>query len=398
LVDSVTGLSGYIWGNALGWINLNPTGQGVRFANSTTGLLEGKAWSQVSGWINFGVSGQPVTINPSTGEFSGWAWTGGPEGGWIKFDCGDSSSCVKTTWRNSSNGGGGGVPLIDVCANIDGLQTSIPVGFTVDKYGKCTKSVDLCPNILGDQVQIPSGYTYDDFGFCVPEALDYCKNIDGAQRSVPNNYFLDEKGDCVVKPKDYCPNDQGIQSSYDECSKKEIDVCINLPGLQRIAPSNYTLVNGSCFENSFDFCPNIVGTQFYIPENMTVSSDGNCVKELIDICRNLSGAQEELPIGFEKEGEDCLFIQTKNDEEVRVIAFSFIPKNIQIASSNFVLKEGVRSIDKVVKKDLTSKPYMVDLVSTSILVLSLILLIILIILTIRFIKKRLTHEGLRSGL
>ncbi len=76
LVDDVSGISGKIWGNELGWITLNPTGAGLEL-NPTTGAVTGKAWSQVSGWINFSPTGQGVFIDTTTGEFSGWAWTGG---------------------------------------------------------------------------------------------------------------------------------------------------------------------------------------------------------------------------------------------------------------------------------------------------------------------------------
>lgn len=399
LVDSVTGLSGYVWGNALGWINLNPTGQGVRFANQSSGLLTGKAWSQVSGWINFGVTGQSVSINPNTGELSGWAWTGGPEGGWIKFDCGDSSSCVKTTWRNVINNDG--VPLVDVCANIDGLQTSIPVGYSVDKYGKCLKLIDVCPNILGDQEQIPNGYVYDQYGSCVPKTFDVCPNIRGVQNTVPKDYFIDESGNCSILPKDFCPNDEGIQDSYADCSQKIKDVCPNLFGLQKEVPNNYISENNICVQTIFDFCPNIDGVQNTIPNGNTISSLGYCVPSSFDLCRNLSGSQEVVPIGFEKKGEDCLFIQEptiSNDSDIRVIAFTFVPKDFQINSDKEILKKGVKIIENISKKDLTSKPFVVDLVSTFILLTSLALLIILILLLIRFIKRKLSHEGFRSGL
>ena len=115
-IHSDNGISGYVWGNELGWINFAPTGSGVVFANSETGLLSGYAWSQVSGWINFAPTGQSVYIDPNTGEFSGWAWTGGVYGGWIKFDCSSADTCVKTTWSPSpdiiSSGSGGGTTVV----------------------------------------------------------------------------------------------------------------------------------------------------------------------------------------------------------------------------------------------------------------------------------------------
>ncbi len=140
------GLQGFAWGNELGWINLSPAGAGVSI-NSTTGALSGYAWSQVSGWINFQPTGYGVSIN-SSGQFTGWAWTGGPNGGWIKFDCSNTNSCVTTDWRPLSQrgsppvstiptGGGGTISgctgncspapaTTDVCPNLPGVQTVLP--------------------------------------------------------------------------------------------------------------------------------------------------------------------------------------------------------------------------------------------------------------------------------
>jgi hypothetical protein len=102
-----TAITGYVWGDQMGWINLAPSGAGVT-VDPVTGLLYGTAWSQSSGWINFrpttnaGVpaGGIPVGVSiTSSGELYGWAWNGGAYGGWIKFDCSNLLTCVKTDWR-----------------------------------------------------------------------------------------------------------------------------------------------------------------------------------------------------------------------------------------------------------------------------------------------------------
>jgi hypothetical protein len=99
-------ITGKAWGGELGWITFSPRfGEadtssygGVSF-NPTTGLLKGIGWSETSGAINFSVTGQKVVIDPVTGEWNGWAWASGPYGGWIKFDC-KNSSCIRTVWNN----------------------------------------------------------------------------------------------------------------------------------------------------------------------------------------------------------------------------------------------------------------------------------------------------------
>ncbi len=400
VIDSVTGLSGNVWGNSLGWIKFNPTGSGVSFSNNTTGLLTGKAWSQVSGWINFAVTGQSITISPSTGEFSGWAWTGGPYGGWIKFDCGDSSSCVRTTWRYSSGssgggGGGGSVPLpIDVCPNIGENQTSIPQGYTVNSQGICVEVVDLCPNLLGDQNVIPENYILNDIGACVREELDLCPNISGIQSFVASNYIVNNQGNCVKTPVDFCPNDLGVQPSYSDCSKVPLDVCLNLPGAQEVVPSGNELIDGFCMPKDFDYCPSIEGIQTSIPNGYIVSSSGECVIAPKDMCDNLGGSQVIVPKGFKQEGNNCFFItkleedfSSKTSQGIRIIALPFIPSVAKIPSDNIVLKSAVKLIDDALDTKLTEVPYQVDLVSTGLVGAGFIIFILLIIFGIKILRR-----------
>ena len=143
---------------------MNPTGAGVIFADLDTGELTGKAWSQVSGWINFAPTGEGVTINPNTGEFEGYAWSGGAYGGWIHFDCNDTSTCVRTTWRgdDSSSGGGG-------CTKNCGGPIECPPG-TVLVYDQCLHvdpPGDICSNIPGFQLEVPVGMHLEPVFQCV---------------------------------------------------------------------------------------------------------------------------------------------------------------------------------------------------------------------------------------
>lgn len=101
-------VTGYAWGDTIGWINFAPSGQGV-FVSPTTGRLSGYAWSSVGGWINFSPSsavststnGPGVWID-SLGNFYGSAYVSGLGGGWINFDCSATSTCVNTDWRYKS--------------------------------------------------------------------------------------------------------------------------------------------------------------------------------------------------------------------------------------------------------------------------------------------------------
>lgn len=62
-------------------------------------------------------------------------------------------------------------PPVDVCPNLDGIQTEIPAGMELDEAGNCvpvTPPVDLCPNLDGIQTAIPEGMKVDKDGNCVP--------------------------------------------------------------------------------------------------------------------------------------------------------------------------------------------------------------------------------------
>lgn len=85
-----TEINGLIWGESLGWVNLQPSDGGV--FNTRMGVVSGNAWGSISGWVNF----EGVFINNATGEFSGEAYS--QNRGPITFEC-PGSSCVITTWR-----------------------------------------------------------------------------------------------------------------------------------------------------------------------------------------------------------------------------------------------------------------------------------------------------------
>ncbi len=170
ITDSI--VSGYLWGDEIGWVNMQPTGYGVTI-NPNTGALSGYAYANVGSWINFSptsVSGGPqvgVSINSSS-QFTGWAFVSGINGGWMKFDCSSVSTCIQTDWRpvssrtvssnpsNSSTGSGlsfssgGSTPerrAADLAAiwaynNIQTVPTSTPTLVIKNKYIPNTQSDD----------------------------------------------------------------------------------------------------------------------------------------------------------------------------------------------------------------------------------------------------------------
>lgn len=116
-----TELTGFMWGEQVGWINLNCQNRNTcgtnsfKVSNTKYGILSGYAWGENTGWVNFGPfsnnAATTITIN-NNGELNGYAWT--QNYAWIKFSCDPldvdyPNACVKTDWRP--------VPVRPICNN-----------------------------------------------------------------------------------------------------------------------------------------------------------------------------------------------------------------------------------------------------------------------------------------
>ncbi|MFC1889669.1 MopE-related protein [Thermodesulfobacteriota bacterium] len=87
-------LTGTMWGENIGWINLSPSQSGV--FNDGNGNLSGYAWGENTGWINFAPAGGGVYID-ACGDFNGTAW--GENIGWIRFRSeGAHPFVVRSAW------------------------------------------------------------------------------------------------------------------------------------------------------------------------------------------------------------------------------------------------------------------------------------------------------------
>ncbi|HEX4934449.1 MAG TPA: DUF11 domain-containing protein, partial [Gemmatimonadaceae bacterium] len=98
-------------------------------------------------------------------------------------------------------------PPVDVCPNLEGVQTEIPPGMIKDAAGNCVTPppppTDVCPNIEGVQTVVPPGMIKDASGNCVtppPPPVDVCPNIPGTQETVPPGMIKDASGNCVTPP------------------------------------------------------------------------------------------------------------------------------------------------------------------------------------------------------
>ncbi len=84
--------------------------------------------------------------------------------------------------------------VLDLCLNLDNIQTEVPPGLSLDGEGNCSPpSVDVCLNIDGVQSALPQGDTADEAGNCYPASdnsdvvapLDDSQNTNSAVEAQP---------------------------------------------------------------------------------------------------------------------------------------------------------------------------------------------------------------------
>lgn len=127
-IDLTTGhFSGYAWSSSVGWISFNETGAPDYGFNSSCPSAGSCAaagnctacynwndhkvygWAKIltmgdNGWIKFNDTWpNGVSINQTTGNFSGWAWNANDNGfgiGWLSFNCSnDSPACGSSNYK-----------------------------------------------------------------------------------------------------------------------------------------------------------------------------------------------------------------------------------------------------------------------------------------------------------
>ena len=172
-------ITGNIWGETVGWINLGPSQSGV--TNDGAGVLGGMAWGQNTGWINFEPTHGGVTIDTTTGEFEGYAWS--QNYGWIKFECPGSDTaadadayadtCVKTDWvpggssecsDGIDNDGDGDIdyPADSGCSNANDSSEYNIITTGNDPAAQCENNQDDDGDGLTDFPHDPGCLTPDD--------------------------------------------------------------------------------------------------------------------------------------------------------------------------------------------------------------------------------------------
>ena len=196
---SGTGVTGYMWGENVGWISLscvnNDTCLTADFGvtNDGAGNLSGYAWGENIGWISFSCVNNPsscattgsygVHIDPATGIWSGHAW--GENIGWINFQHGQAA------YRITSDDGDGVPGASDNCPfDNNGSQTNTDAGNTAMNFPGTDSLGDGCDN--------------DDDGDGCSDAEELGINQDfGGQRNPLSVWdFYDVNGDARIDLND----------------------------------------------------------------------------------------------------------------------------------------------------------------------------------------------------
>lgn len=223
------------------------------------------AWvpSDLSYSATFSLSGGHVRIVDNFGvevDKLGWGTAVSPEGGAPAIA---SPTAGKVISRKVLSGG----QMQDTDKNSDDFELASAKEAYV--YGNIYEVQDLCANIDGIQESLPDGYVSDDSGNCKLPPVDICSNLDGIQESLPAGYLADENGDCQA---DLCLNLGELQLTIPDGLDKDSlgnclphDECVNLPEVQAIVPEGYTLTDDNyCIEKFLpldvtELLPNAIG-------------------------------------------------------------------------------------------------------------------------------------------
>jgi hypothetical protein len=190
---------------------------------------------------------------------------------------------------------GGGCPT-DVCLNIDGLQSTVPSGFSTYFVPALGSSVCGCP-----QGATPiSGTGIPSDPYVCPAAVDLCTNIPGMQildSDIPGGLVRDYTNltcNCFGNGVMYPPTISGATVSCAPPPAPSPDVCANIAGWQGTVPPPLVASGPNCV------CPNGLEPEFSFYGMQCPASPP------VDVCANLAGQQASVPAGLKQAGANCI--------------------------------------------------------------------------------------------
>jgi hypothetical protein len=194
----------WAWGENVGWLNFEPTGQpGVTVTDSA---LLGSLWAENIGWIYLNPLTYGGVTNDGRGNLSGFAWS--ENAGWISFSCVSTSSCGNVFYGVTididgyfhGHAWGENVGYISFHLATSGSNVRTSWG-DADKDGVWDID-DLCPATGYEQAADASGCAdpqvdNDLDGFCNPDAPSA-----GPSNCTGSDTFPDDPGEWSDHDKD----------------------------------------------------------------------------------------------------------------------------------------------------------------------------------------------------
>jgi hypothetical protein len=131
--------SQYAYGENVGWLNAEPSGDGGPGVLVSDTMLTGYIWAENIGWVSLcckntascGAADYSVT-NDGGGNLAGYAW--GENVGWISFSCNNTGTCDKVDYGVAIDSATGEFRGHAWCENIGWISFSstgaVPFGVT----------------------------------------------------------------------------------------------------------------------------------------------------------------------------------------------------------------------------------------------------------------------------
>jgi hypothetical protein len=279
-----TGIDGYIWGETIGWVRMDPSHGGV--TNTCDGQLGGYAWGENAGWINFDPDNALVHphIDINTGEISGQVWA--QNYGWIELASTEPGfTGLVTSWRPSPHCDdvvdppGGSSPTLKIYKHVQG-GTAHPEDFKI--------------SVKEEGVEIPgSPFQGSANGMTVIVNTDEDRSFVISEQSTPD-YTGVFSGDCApygvvtFKKGDTLSKTCNLVNFY----KMEPVYGCKIPGaLNYISDPNVLPKNSLCQYDPHSACKN--------PEALNYNPDPDL-------------ATDNSKCKFKEEGKDCKIPEALN--------------------------------------------------------------------------------------
>lgn len=206
--------------------------------------------------------------------------------------------------------------VVDICKNIEGIQSTAPTGMFIDNSGNCfTPSVaqvtvtDVCKNIEGNQTTAPSGMFLDNLGNCfTPTTVTYTSSVPETKKVEPlvvnfsteekkSHLYISSNKDLDLTKTQFIKVKDGCVTERDNCSQENrVDevLPITIPNTKSLLPSSfvYRVETSAPFEN---FTNTVNSSRLIFLRIKFFATTGEEFKTLPLVCQVWNITEEEIP-------------------------------------------------------------------------------------------------------